>query len=254
LDQNLPLSELSEKLYRLGRCSAIVKLTPGNGELFTAHNTWYLYGAMLRVLKQYHYITPENERLTISCSSFAGMLSSSDDFYVLSNKLTITETTDEALTKEIYRHITAEGVPSWIMSMATSLVAKNGREWAELMGRNSTGTCTNEWMVVDYNKFHRNSPILPETLMVVSTFQNGSIFWDASDYLENNSYFASYNSPRNTTVFEVMGFSAAVTAIYVGLWRRRGSLAAFPGGYDSIMVSPFFLGIAQRQENVATFS
>jgi len=38
-----------------GKCSALVKPTEGNKELFVAHDTWSSYGTLLRVLKKYSF-------------------------------------------------------------------------------------------------------------------------------------------------------------------------------------------------------
>jgi hypothetical protein len=37
------------------RCTSLVKLTPGNEDLYTAHNTFSSVSAMLRILKRYTF-------------------------------------------------------------------------------------------------------------------------------------------------------------------------------------------------------
>jgi Phospholipase B len=44
-----------------GHCSALVKLLPGNSDLYTSQVTWTSYGQMLRTLKKYsfgYHLTP----------------------------------------------------------------------------------------------------------------------------------------------------------------------------------------------------
>ena len=36
-----------------GSCSALVKLMPGNSDLFVSHDTWDVYDGMLRIFKNY---------------------------------------------------------------------------------------------------------------------------------------------------------------------------------------------------------
>ncbi|XP_041349260.1 putative phospholipase B-like 2 [Gigantopelta aegis] len=79
-------------------CSAIVKLMPHNADLYTAHNTWVGYSTMLRVLKKYslrYHTSLESDSdypvgSVVTCSSYPGYLTSSDDFNMLSSKLAAT--------------------------------------------------------------------------------------------------------------------------------------------------------------------
>lgn len=38
-----------------GSCSALIKLLPGNKDLYVSHDTWNTYQSMLRVLKKYNF-------------------------------------------------------------------------------------------------------------------------------------------------------------------------------------------------------
>jgi len=38
-----------------GSCSALIKLLPGNKDLYVAHDTWDTYQSMLRILKKYDF-------------------------------------------------------------------------------------------------------------------------------------------------------------------------------------------------------
>lgn len=41
------------KVIGAGKCSALIKLLPGNAELYTSHDTWDEYQSMLRIYKLY---------------------------------------------------------------------------------------------------------------------------------------------------------------------------------------------------------
>lgn len=38
-----------------GSCSALIKLLPGNKDLYVSHDTWNTYQSMIRVLKKYNF-------------------------------------------------------------------------------------------------------------------------------------------------------------------------------------------------------
>lgn len=44
-----------ERLLGDGHCSALIKLLPGNTDLFVSHDTWNGYQGMLRIIKKYDF-------------------------------------------------------------------------------------------------------------------------------------------------------------------------------------------------------
>ena len=87
-----------------GSCSALIKILPGNQDLYVAHDTWNSYQSMLRILKKYdfgyHYGTTGGQggqRMVpgkvLSFSGYPGVIYSGDDFTLSSAGLAITETT-----------------------------------------------------------------------------------------------------------------------------------------------------------------
>lgn len=43
----------SARVLGSGSCSALIKLLPGNKDLFVSHDTWNSYQSMLRIIKRY---------------------------------------------------------------------------------------------------------------------------------------------------------------------------------------------------------
>lgn len=43
------------KVKGSGSCSALIKLLPGNKDMYVSHVTWSTYQSMLRVLKKYDF-------------------------------------------------------------------------------------------------------------------------------------------------------------------------------------------------------
>ena len=52
------------KVIGAGKCSALVKVTPDNAELFVSHDTWDEYQTMLRIYKLYDlkFMTSESAK------------------------------------------------------------------------------------------------------------------------------------------------------------------------------------------------
>ena len=82
-----------------GKCSALIKLLPGNADLLTSHDTWSEYQSMLRIFKLYHLpyqqLVPQVPGGAISMSSYPGKLQSEDDYYIINSGIvsyTITHT------------------------------------------------------------------------------------------------------------------------------------------------------------------
>ena len=77
-----------------GHCSALIKVLPGNADLYTSHVTWTDYHTMLRVIKLYDlpfHTTPHSGTVvashSVAMSSYPGKLQSEDDYYLCSSGL-----------------------------------------------------------------------------------------------------------------------------------------------------------------------
>ena len=59
------LNTKSSKKRPLGgtHCSALIKLLPGNKDLFVSHDTWDEYSGMLKIIKKYNF----GFRMTAAC-------------------------------------------------------------------------------------------------------------------------------------------------------------------------------------------
>ena len=70
--------EVKDKVIGAGKCSALVKVLPGNAELYVSHDTWDDYQGMLRMYKLYDlkFSTSANgtgalQFLSVHCLKFA---------------------------------------------------------------------------------------------------------------------------------------------------------------------------------------
>ena len=151
------------KLLGSGSCSALIKLLPGNQDLYIAHDTWNSYQSMLRILKKYTFSyhwddTKRSEHLvpgqTMSFSSYPGLIYSGDDFYLISTGLAVTETTIGNGNKDLWKFVKPKGqLLEGVRTTIANRLAKNGKHWSKYFAKRNSGTYNNQWMVLDYNKF-----------------------------------------------------------------------------------------------------
>jgi len=193
----------------------MIKLAPGNKELFTAQDTWSTFQSMLRIMKRYDFSyhmldvpdSPVIPGSSMLFSSYPGNLYSGDDFYIIQSNLTVMETTIGNSNKDLLAFIQPEGtVLECIRNQVANRLATNGASWADIFGRYNSGTYNNEWMVVDYNKFKPGMETLPEGLLTVLEQLPGMIKWeDVTPVLAKQTYWASYNSPYFPEIFNASG-------------------------------------------------
>ena len=90
-------------------------------------------------------------------SGYAGTLSSTDDWYITSNNLLITETTLEVINIKMYEHVKSakDYIPNFLRVLSASRFAKNGKEWCQSIAAFNSGTYSSQWMIIDYNKFNK---------------------------------------------------------------------------------------------------
>jgi hypothetical protein len=72
-------------------CSSIVKFNIRTRELFAAHEMWSSFMQLFNTYKFYQFKTKHFINNKISFSSYPGLLSSEDDFYILQSKLVVME-------------------------------------------------------------------------------------------------------------------------------------------------------------------
>ena len=148
-----------DRLVRHGRCSSLIKVLPDYSDVFVAHATWADYSELLRIWKTYTFPLQNVAAKTMSFSSYAGMISSTDDWYITDQQLLVTETTtqveDESILSDIDPH---NQVVSWVRTMVANRLASDGATWAKYYVEGNSGTYNCEWMVFDYKLFEKGTP------------------------------------------------------------------------------------------------
>ncbi|XP_076033678.1 phospholipase B domain containing lamina ancestor [Oratosquilla oratoria] len=203
-----------------GHCSALIKVLPGNTDLYVSHVTWNSYQAMLRIQKK--YILPFrrtgssdykdiNPGHTVSFSSYPGILHSGDDFYIISSGLVTLETTIGNGNPDLWKNINATGqLQEWIRVIVANRVATDGKSWSNFFSMHNSGTYNNQWMIVDYNKFKMGQNIRNDTLWIVEQLPGYMQSGDQSHVLRKQTYWPSYNVPFYENIFNLSGSPAMV--------------------------------------------
>lgn len=208
------LEELKERLARRGLCSALFRALPDLSDIVMGHTSWYQFANTNRVFK--HYSLPAlpfkgaavARPVTMSFSSYAGMLVSLDDFYMMSTGLVMIQTSLGVVDQTVYNESTAEALLAWQRVRLANAMASTGEEWAELIKEDNSGTYNNEYMVLNLNLFKKGEP-LPDKLLTVVNQVPGLVAHEDATQALRFGYFPSYNVPYVRAAFVKAGYQAA---------------------------------------------
>jgi len=228
-----------------GRCSAFVRLTDDNGDIFMGHSTWDDYSKMTRIFKYYNFVLLGADTVAslIAFSSYPGVLSSTDDFYTTDSKLAIMETSlmvlDPALWDRAMHFPEHPHIPNFVHIMATNRMARSAQHWSWLFSGAKTGTYASQWMVADYKKLDElsrgslASGSLPaNTFWVVEAVPGAVESRDMTGFLTQHRYFPSFNRPFFERTRALTGFTAAERSPKFGplySWEHNPRAEIFKG-------------------------
>ncbi len=109
----------------------------------------------------------------MACFAPPGALSSTDDFYQISTKLVVMETTNDVFNMSLYDLIVPQSVLSWPRVVVANTLTRSGVDWAGMFPWYNSGTYNNMWIVVDYNKFQAGKPLLDNALTITEQLPGG---------------------------------------------------------------------------------
>lgn len=191
-----------------GHCSALVQVAPDLTDLWVAHATWDEYRGMLRIIKYFDMPLPGVKVQRLAFTADPGGLYSADDFYVLDSKLVVMETTIDNYNRSLWSQIKPGSVMTWARAMVANRQATSGDEWTEHQVRHSSGTCNNQWMVVDYKRFEPGKPLKDGVLWISETMPGHSQRGDVTHVLQKRMSWPSYNIPYFEDIWKVGGYEA----------------------------------------------
>lgn len=208
---------------RRSHCTVAVRFLPDMSDLLTAHTTWSSYTCMNRVFKAYTFPDPleQGKNLTIQLSSYPGSVSSTDDFFQVSSGLVVSETTNDVFNNSLYDSVTPRSLLSWTRAVAACVLSRSGPRWADMFGWFNSGTYSNMWIVVDYNRFVTGTPLLSGAVTIAEQLPGIVAVNDVTD-ITNYGCFPSYNVPYDQRIYQMSGV-AAMEAKYGNYFSYHGN-------------------------------
>lgn len=206
--QMATLEEFLAAIARFDHCSALIKVADDLSDVLIGHSTWFSYSSMLRIYKQYEFnfhnwLQSANK---IQFSSYPGMISSGDDFYITSAQLVVMETTNGFVENSLYDLINPHTLFSWQRVRAASALANSGEEWYFYAQFWNSGTYANQYQILDYKLFAPRNAVPNNTLWVVEVLPGLVVGADMSSHL-NRQYWPSYNVPFFPEIYQVSGYA-----------------------------------------------
>jgi len=204
-----------KRLAETGHCSAMIKVADHNKDIFMGHTTWDDYSKMTRIFKYYNFHLDGAETMAtrIGFSSYPGLISSTDNFYVMDSGLAVMDTSVEILDPTVWDKVedfpAYPHIPNFVHQMITNRLAKNGAHWTRLLATQNTGTYTSQWMIVDYNRFKANKLVPDDTFWMIETIPGKTHAADMSFHLRDSGYWPSFNRPYFDDIRLLSGFEVA---------------------------------------------
>lgn len=132
---------------------------------------------MLRIYKHYDFelLGPGNVILgphVLNFPSYPGVISSTDDYYIINQKMVVMETTLEILNEDVYDQVLPadEYIPDFFRLLIANRLATGAKNWVHWLGFINSGTYNSQWMIVDLEKFEKSigKPVLMKETFVVA--------------------------------------------------------------------------------------
>jgi len=204
-----------DTVVRGGRCSAFVRIAEGYRDLYVGHTTWADYSTMTRIWKYYTLPLPNSESMTttLAMSSYPGIITSGDNYFMADSGLVITDTSLEMVNIFGYDPVKDfpfnPHLPNFMHVIITTRLAKSAVDWADHFQSQNTGTLIAQWMIVDYNLFHAGKPPQDNVLWILEQVPGSIVAKDMTPILKKNGYWASMDRPYFEPVREASGFAKA---------------------------------------------
>ncbi|XP_060582693.1 phospholipase-B 81-like, partial [Ruditapes philippinarum] len=194
-------------IAKSGRCSALIKVLGAYEDVFMSHSSWFIYQATMRIYKHYDFNVddPDTAAKQISFSSYPGFLESLDDFYQMSSKLIMLQTTNNVFNTSLYSLVTPQSLLAWHRVRLANMMAHDGEEWATIFSENNSGTYNNQYMILDLRKIDLERNIHDGALWVVEQIPGLVEYGDTTPILRTG-YWPSYNVPYFEKVYNMSGY------------------------------------------------
>eukprot|EP00658_Telonema_sp_P-2_P079714 TRINITY_DN777_c0_g1_i10.p1 TRINITY_DN777_c0_g1~~TRINITY_DN777_c0_g1_i10.p1 ORF type:complete len:577 (+),score=201.19 TRINITY_DN777_c0_g1_i10:317-2047(+) len=186
-------------------CSALIK--PVADDIFFSHVTWSGYNTMLRQYKTYNYGGTQY----VTMSSYAGVIMSIDDWYMTGSRLAVMETTNGVYNNSLFvdnLKPKPEVVSYFIRVMIANFLATSSPNWVDTFVKFNSGTYNNQWMVLDMKVVTPGKAFPKNSFWIVETLPIMYAAGDVSEVVNTQGYWASYNLPYFTEIYQLSGTQA----------------------------------------------
>ena len=210
--EKMDIEEIREYTMSKSHCSALIKLAEDFSDIWFGHNTWYRYASMLRIFKEYHFVTKNGyeKSKTTAFPSYPGLLFSSDDFYVLDSNLLVMETTNTIYNDSLYDVLKPECVLTWLRQVLANRLASSSEDWPEIFKLENSGTYNNQFMILDLNKINLKKKEIPDkSLIILEQLPGYTDTTDVTEYLKNG-YWPSYNAAFSEFLYNMTGVNEQI--------------------------------------------
>ncbi|KAK3755109.1 hypothetical protein QZH41_017929, partial [Actinostola sp. cb2023] len=193
-----------------GHCSVLIKALPGYENILASHTSWFHYSTMIRIYKHYHLNIKESTTgsFKMSFSSYPGLISSLDDFYIMDSGLVLLETTYNVFNTSLFEHVQPQSLLAWqrvrLCQTLWREMAKNGREYLSSITQ-SRGTYNNQYMILDLKLVQLNKTLHDNALWIVEQIPTYVASGDQTEILRLG-YWPSYNVPFYEKVYNLSGY------------------------------------------------
>jgi len=218
------------------RCSALIKVT--DNDIIVGHNTWDSYETLSPRIFKHLSVPLFDSDITYNTyfSSSPGLLSSVDDFYTVKglSSLQVIETTNSLFNVKLLHKVVPSTVLSYMRVMVANKLATNGETWSNLFSKYHSGTYTNQWLIVDNNKFNSNGNLDKGLLTVLEEVPGLIIYNDQTDHLISKKYWPSYNYPFYPEIQEEAGYKKLCDMDVSNCYENVPRAQLFKANQDSV--------------------
>jgi hypothetical protein len=205
-------NEIFEYVDSHTHCSALIKVAADFSDVWFGHNTWTSFASMTRIFKEYRFKSNDKSEKarTIAMSSYPGAVNSIDDFYVTSQDLFVTETTNSVFNTELYDLLSPKTLLVWQRVMVANRLSTNGREWTQTFALNNSGTYNNQFQVLDLKLIDvDNNKIENNALWIVEQIPGYTESADVTHILKYG-YWPGYNSAYFPSIRKQAGYDSTL--------------------------------------------
>jgi hypothetical protein len=230
--------------YKNGHCSALFSMKDDMSEIYFGHTAWFNYFCMIRIMKRYNFNFNSSVVKSLHFSSYPGVLTSFDDFYVGSTGLVSIETSIGVYNNSLYDYINPTGqLQYWVRIMVANRMATNASTWCTIFAAYNSGTYNNQWMVLDTAQFtpgpNGTNPLPAGSFYVMDQFPGPYIQWSDLTNVLNFGHWPSYNVPYHYELWLVGGYLANDWSYWAAprgnIFRRDAGKVENMTSFQSIM-------------------